>query len=292
MSCRAPGVDTPQRLWDVLTGGEDLIGEFPHDRGWDVDGLYDPEPGLPGRTYTRSGGFLADAGDFDPSFFGISPREAPTIDPQQRLTLETAWEALESAGIDPHTLKGSRTGVFTGSLYHDYGAGENVASLISGRVAYALGLEGPAISLDTACSSSLVALHLAIRSLRAEESSLALVGGVTVMATRAPSWSSPVNAAWHRTGGAGVRDRRRRHRLERGRGHVGAGPALRRPRARLPGAGAGPQQCGEPGRCVERVDRAEWSVAAAGDPAGVGVGGVDGGGCGCGGGARYRYDAW
>ncbi|MDG4810888.1 HAD-IIIC family phosphatase [Micromonospora sp. WMMD1120] len=183
MSCRAPGVDTPDRLWEVVARAEDLIGEFPRDRGWDVDGLYDPEPGRPGRTYTRSGGFLTDAGDFDPSFFGISPREALTVDPQQRLTLEAAWEALESGGIDPHTLRGSRTGVFTGSLYHDYGAGENVASLISGRVAYALGLEGPAISLDTACSSSLVAMHLAIRSLRAEESVLALVGGVTVMAT-------------------------------------------------------------------------------------------------------------
>ncbi|MFI7430833.1 HAD-IIIC family phosphatase [Micromonospora sp. NPDC049836] len=187
MSCRLPGgAASPDQLWEVVAGAADVIGDFPADRGWDVDALYHPTPGQPWRTYTRSGGFLPGAGDFDPAFFGIAPREAPAIDPQQRLTLETAWEALEDAGIDPHTLKGTPAGVFTGSLHHDYGDGGNAASLISGRVAYTLGLEGPAVTVDTACSSSLVALHLAVRSLRAQECSLALVGGVTVMATPAP----------------------------------------------------------------------------------------------------------
>ncbi|MEU2558716.1 HAD-IIIC family phosphatase [Streptomyces longispororuber] len=185
MSCRLPGgVSSPDQLWDVVVKGEDAVGEFPADRGWDVDALYDPEPGRPGRTYTRSGGFLHDAADFDPAFFGISPREAHGTDPQQRLMLEASWQALESAGIDPHSLKETRTGVFAGCFHHDYDpGGGSVGSLVSGRVSYALGLQGPSVTVDTACSSSLVALHQAVRSLRDGECTLALAGGVTVLAT-------------------------------------------------------------------------------------------------------------
>ncbi|MEV0775474.1 type I polyketide synthase [Streptomyces sp. NPDC050428] len=184
LACRFPGgVSSPDDLWRMLSEQADGIGEFPADRGWDVEGLYDPDRRRPNTSYVREGGFLYDAGDFDPAFFGVAPKEAPMIDPQQRILLEASWEALERAGIDPRSLKGSRTGVYAGVQYHDYlGAGSS-GSIVTGRVAYSLGLEGPAVSVDTACSSSLVALHLAAQALRQGDCSLALAGGVTVMAT-------------------------------------------------------------------------------------------------------------
>ncbi|MGA4838259.1 type I polyketide synthase [Streptomyces sp. G45] len=184
MACRYPGgVTSPEGLWRLVDEGVDAVSPFPGDRGWPVDDLYDPEPGKPGKSAAREGGFLYDAGDFDAGLFGISPREALETDPQQRLLLEVSWEVLERAGIDPTALKGTSTGVFAGIMYHDYAGGSNGGSLVSGRIAYTLGLEGPAVTMDTACSSSLVALHTAIRSLRSGDCTLALAGGVTVMST-------------------------------------------------------------------------------------------------------------
>nr|WP_116215038.1 type I polyketide synthase [Streptomyces olivoreticuli] len=198
MACRFPGgADTPERLWELLAAGGDAIGEFPRDRGWGTgpqDGA-DQEPTE--GPYARTGGFLHGAAEFDPGFFGISPLEALAMDPQQRLLLETSWEAIERAGIDPAALKGTDTGAFLSTSYQEYLArlqqtgsvvegfllsGSSV-SVASGRVAYVLGLSGPAMTLDTACSSSLVAMHLAADSLRRGESSLALAGAATVMAT-------------------------------------------------------------------------------------------------------------
>ncbi|MFE7331070.1 SDR family NAD(P)-dependent oxidoreductase [Streptomyces sp. NPDC057565] len=184
MACRFPGgAHTPDDLWRLVSEGIDAIGEFPADRGWDLDGLYDPDGRRPGTTYVREGGFVYDAGDFDPGFFGVSPKEAALLDPQQRLLLEASWEALERGGIDPVSLRGSATGVYAGVQYHDYVGSNSTGAVVSGRVAYTLGLEGPAVSVDTACSSSLVAMHMAAQTLRTGECSLALVGGVTVMAT-------------------------------------------------------------------------------------------------------------
>ncbi len=194
MSCRFPGgVDTPERLWQMLADSRDVMSEFPDDRGWDLAGLFDPDPDMLHKSYVRTGGFVDGVADFDPSFFGVGATEALAMDPQQRMLLELSWEALERAGIDPGGLRGSPAGVFVGIVVQGYGMLAEEAegyrltgmtsSVASGRVSYVLGLEGPAVSVDTACSSSLVALHMAVQSLRSGECDLALTGGATVFVT-------------------------------------------------------------------------------------------------------------
>ncbi|MGW2992814.1 type I polyketide synthase, partial [Streptomyces sp. NPDC001193] len=198
MSCRYPGgVDTPEELWQLVSDGGDAITELPTDRGWNLEALRGDDPGQTGSSYVHQGGFVNGVGDFDADFFGISPKEALATDPQQRLMLEVCWEAVERAGIDPHSLRGRDVGVFAGSGIQEYEylldavpeiaeaymTTANSGAVISGRVSYTLGLEGPALTVDTACSSSLVALHLAAQALRKGECSMALAGGVMVMAT-------------------------------------------------------------------------------------------------------------
>ena len=231
MGCRFPGgVRSPEDFWELVAAGTDAISGFPADRGWETDGPAEPEPGReaepePGRpggagrmgrsgtSFTRQGGFVYDAADFDAGFFGISPREALAMHPQQRMLLETSWEALERAGIDPRSLRGTQTGVFAGAAYSGWGTGSpedgegfavtgSATSVVSGRVSYVLGLEGPAVTVDTACSSSLVALHLACQALRSGECDLALAGGVTVMTTPAGFVEFARVQGWPPTAGA------------------------------------------------------------------------------------------
>jgi acyl transferase domain-containing protein/NADPH:quinone reductase-like Zn-dependent oxidoreductase/acyl carrier protein len=196
MGCRfAGGVNSPDDLWQLLSAERETVSEFPIDRGWNLDALFALDPDAPGATYVRAGSFVDNVGDFDAAFFGISPREAQAMDPQQRLLLEVTWEALERARLDPISLHGSDTGVFVGLAAQEYGprgyderdgfAGYLATGIptciASGRVAYTLGLHGPALTVETGCSSSLVSVHLAMQSLRSGECDLAVAGGATVL---------------------------------------------------------------------------------------------------------------